>query len=74
MLFKSKISKGFQTVVPSKIRKKFKIREGDLVEWIDTEDGASVKFRKQKKLKDIVGIVSTSSDAVELKKEIQRGK
>jgi AbrB family looped-hinge helix DNA binding protein len=73
MLFKSKISKGFQIVVPSKIRKKFGIEEGDLVEWIDTKEGASVKFRKQKKLKDIVGIVSTPSDAVELKKEIQRG-
>lgn len=71
----TKISKGFQTVVPSEIRKKFGVDPGDILEWTPTEDGAEVKFRKKLSLKDIAGIVKSGekTDAVELKKRAQRG-
>ena len=73
MLYKSKISKGFQAVIPSKIRREYGIKAGDVIEWINTKEGVIVKFRRRRTLKDIVGIVSTPSNAVELKKKIQRG-
>ena len=51
MLCKSKISNGFQTVVPSKIRKEYGVEAGDILEWIDTEDGVLIKFRKPRTLR-----------------------
>lgn len=71
----TKISKGFQTVVPSELRNKFKVGPGDIVEWISTDDEVEVRFRKKMSLKDITGIVKTGekTDAVELKKRAQKG-
>jgi len=67
----TKISNGFQTVVPSELRKKFQVGPGDIVEWISTDDGVEVRFRKKMSLNDIAGIVESGekTDAVELKKE-----
>ncbi|MBV1768421.1 MAG: AbrB/MazE/SpoVT family DNA-binding domain-containing protein, partial [Methanobacterium sp.] len=67
-------SKGFQTVVPSEIRKKYSIGPGDLVEWVPSNEGVKLRFRKKTSLQDITGIVETKeTDTVKLKKKVQRG-
>jgi AbrB family looped-hinge helix DNA binding protein len=74
MTFKTKISKGFQTVVPADIRKKFGVGPGDTLEWVPTENGIELRFRKKLSLWDIAGVVEVEeTDAVELKKRAQRG-
>ncbi len=67
------ISKGYQTVVPAKIRKAHNILPGDVLEWIDDEKGIIVKPRKKRTLKDIIGLVKAEGDAVESKKRVQKG-
>jgi AbrB family looped-hinge helix DNA binding protein len=71
----TKISKGFQTVVPSEIRNKFNVGPGDVMEWISTKEGVKIRFRKKLSLLDIEGIGETEekTNAVELKKRAQRG-
>lgn len=73
MLSETVISKGYQTVVPAKIRKAHRITPGDVLEWMDTEQGILVQPRKKRTLQDIVGIVKSGGDAVESKKMIQKG-
>ena len=75
MLSETIISKGYQTVVPAKIRKAHKITPGDVLEWSDTEKGILVQPRKKRTFQDIVGLIRTEGlpDAVELKKRIQKG-
>jgi len=61
-------------VVPSDIRKRFDVGPGDILEWITTENGAEIKFRKKVTIDDIFGMVDgPETDAVELKKKVQRG-
>ena len=67
------ISKGYQTVVPAKIRRAHDILPGDVLEWKDTEKGIMVQPRKKRTLKDIIGLVKGEGDAVESKKQIQKG-
>jgi AbrB family looped-hinge helix DNA binding protein len=74
MSCETKISKGFQTVVPSDVRKKFGINPGDIVEWQITKEGVKISFRKKVTIEDIFGMVDgPKTDAVELKKKVQRG-
>ena len=75
MLSETIISKGYQTVVPAKIRKAHKITPGDVLEWSDTEKGILVQPRKRRTFQDIIGLIRTEGlpDAVELKKRIQKG-
>ena len=73
MLSETVISKGYQTVVPAKIRKAHGITPGDVLEWTDTEQGILVQPRKKRTLQDIIGIVKSGGDAVESKKLIQKG-
>lgn len=74
MASETKISRGFQTVVPSEIRKKFDVGPGDVLEWKPTENGAEIKFRKKVSFDDILGMIDgPETDAVELKKKVQRG-
>ena len=73
MLSETVISKGYQTVVPAKIRKAHKIVPGDVLEWIDTEKGIMVQPRKKRTLKDIIGLVKEEGNAVETKKRVQKG-
>lgn len=74
MTCETKVSKGFQTVVPSDIRKKFDVSPGDILEWKPTKNGAEIRFRKKITIEDIFGMVDgPKTDAVELKKKIQRG-
>ncbi|MBZ2167103.1 AbrB/MazE/SpoVT family DNA-binding domain-containing protein [Methanobacterium spitsbergense] len=75
MVTETKISKGFQTVVPSKIRKMFKVGPGDIVEWkTDKNNRVEVFFRKKITINDVLGMIDgPKTDAVEMKKRIQRG-
>ena len=73
MLSETLISKGYQTVVPAKIRKAHKIMPGDVLEWTDSEKGIIVQPRKKRTFNDIIGLVKTEGDAVESKKRIQEG-
>ena len=75
MLSETIISKGYQTVVPAKIRKAHNIIPGDVLEWKDTDKGIIVQPRKKVTFQDIFGLIKTEGvfDAVETKKRIQRG-
>jgi len=73
MLGKTKVSKGFQTVIPSAVRDRFDVEPGDYVEWEEGPDGLRVRFRRRKRLRDLEGIGATPADAVEVKKRVQRG-
>ena len=73
MLSKTKISKGFQTVVPSAVRDRFDVGPGDYVEWEEGPHGLVVRFRKRKRLRDLAAIGAAPADAVDVKKRVQRG-
>ncbi len=74
VLIKTKISKGFQTVVPKEIRKKLGLVPGDSITWEEKRDGTVVvKPKKKKSLDDIVGIIAVGGDAVADKKRVRQG-
>jgi len=70
---KTKISKGYQTVVPKDVRRKFGIKPGDSLIWEERGNEVVVKPKKKKTLKDITGMISVGGDAVVSKKKAQRG-
>jgi hypothetical protein len=54
--------------------KKFDIGPSDVLEWKFTENGAEITFRKKLSFQDVAGMVKGEpTDAVELKKKLQRG-
>ena len=62
MAFQTKIPEGFQTVVPSKIRKKYDLEAHDSVQWKMNDNRVKkneivVTFRKKVTSKDITGII-----------------
>ena len=67
------ISSKFQTVVPSKIRKKYDVEPGDVLEWEVKGDMLIIKVRKKVTIDDIDGMIDVGGDAVKDKKKIQRG-
>ena len=69
----TKISKGYQTVVPSDLRQAYGIAPGDRLVWEQERGEIRVRVKKRKTLADITGIVSVESDAVQLKHKAQRG-
>ena len=72
----TRIYKGFQTVVPSDIRKKIDLKQNDKLDWgIDSNGDIKIKVKKEKTLDDLSGLISLpyETDAVELKKNSQRG-
>ena len=73
MLSKTKISKGYLTVVPKEVRRVSRIQEGDFLEWSFEDDRIVVRPRRPKTLDDIVGLISVGGDAVEAKRRLQRG-
>ena len=73
MLSETVISRGYQTVVPARIRKAHNIMPGDVLDWIDSEKGIFVQPRKKRTLNDITGLVKAEGDAVESKKRAQKG-
>jgi len=71
----TKISKGYQTVVPAKLRKAYGISPGDRIIWEEGKGEIRIRIKKKKSLQEIIGMVSgrEETDAVELKKKAQRG-
>jgi AbrB family looped-hinge helix DNA binding protein len=73
MTSKTKISDGYSTVLPAKIRKALDLNPGDVLQW-DVEDGIiTIHPRKKMDLEGICGIASAGGDAVADKKKIQAG-
>ena len=73
LLSETIISSKFQTVVPSKIRKKYDVEPGDVLEWEVKGDMLIIKVRKKVTIDDIDGLIDVGGDAVKDKKNIQRG-
>ncbi len=62
----TKISKGFQTVVPASIRKRFELNQGDEVIWSVIGDEVYVRVRKREKedpLNKLLGALPTEEDS-----------
>ena len=73
MLSKTKISKGYSTVIPAEIRHAMDLEPGDILEWNIKGEVLMVKPRKKVTWDDVIGIISVGGDAVESKRRIQRG-
>ena len=73
MLSRSKVSKGYLTVVPKEVRKATRISEGDILEWAVEGERIVVRPRPRRTIEDIVGLISYGGDAVEDKRRLQRG-
>ena len=72
----SKIYKGFQTVIPSKIRNEIGITLEDTLNWRIEKDVIIVEVEKQRPLSDLAKFaisLDEKTDAVELKKKSGRG-
>ena len=69
----TKVSKGYQTVVPSDLRQAYGIEPGDRLIWEQERGEIRVRVKKRKTFADIAGIISVESDAVQLKHRAQRG-
>ena len=72
---RTRISKGYQVVVPSEIRRQYGVVEGDEVLWIASDKGVTTEFRKRPNLMNIMalGRSGAKADSVALKKRIQKG-
>jgi AbrB family looped-hinge helix DNA binding protein len=73
MACETKVSKGYQTVVPAELREAHGISPGDRLLWEEEKGEIKVKVKKRKTLEDIAGMISVGGDAVESKKKAQRG-
>jgi len=73
MACETKVSKGYQTVVPAELREAHGISPGDKLLWEEEKGEIKVKVKKRKTLEDIAGMISVGGDAVESKKKAQRG-
>ena len=74
--FSSKVYKGFQTVIPSKIRKELNIDVEDTLNWKIEGECMVVKVNRQKSLKELEKFsiyVNEKTDSVDLKKRSGRG-
>lgn len=54
----TKVYKGFQTVIPAKIREKHNIKHADLLEWETKEDKTILRKKEKTDLSSIIGIIS----------------
>jgi bifunctional DNA-binding transcriptional regulator/antitoxin component of YhaV-PrlF toxin-antitoxin module len=73
MLSKTKVSKGYLTVVPREIRKASEVKEGDILEWSLEGDKIVVRPRRRRTIDDVAELFSHGGDAVAAKREAQRG-
>lgn len=72
----SKIYKGFQTVIPSKIRKEIGITLEDTLNWRIEKDVIIVEVEKQRPLSDLAKFaiaLDEETDAIDLKRKSGRG-
>lgn len=66
MVVKTKVSKGFQTVLPAPVRKKFGVNPGDEVIWTIVGDEIFVRVRKkggEDPLSELIGALPTQKNA-----------
>ena len=70
---RTKVSKGYQVVVPAPIRRKHRIEPGDELVWEEQGREIRVVPRKKLSLRDILGMVAYPGDAVHAKRRVQRG-
>lgn len=75
MYVKTKISQGYQIVVPSEIRKNLNLEPGDFITWRSTDNGIIIEPFKDVTFEDICGIIDDEDElnAVQIKKRIQEG-
>ena len=73
MLSRTKVSKGYRTVVPKEIRTARRISGGDVLEWAIEHERIVVRARPQRTIEDVVGLISHGGDAAEDKRRLQRG-
>src|SRR2546425_1135643 len=57
MLSKSKVSKGYLTVVPKAIREASEVREGDILEWSLEGARIVVRPRRRRTVDDLEGLI-----------------
>ena len=72
----SNLYDGFQTVVPSKIRKKLNLDLDYILEWnIDENNKVEIEFRKKTNFMDLNGLVSSKKhrDSVKFQRKIRHG-
>jgi len=70
---KTKVSKGYLTVVPREIRKASEVREGDVLEWSLEGDKIVVRPRHRRTIDDVAALFAHGGDAVASKRDVQRG-
>jgi bifunctional DNA-binding transcriptional regulator/antitoxin component of YhaV-PrlF toxin-antitoxin module len=72
---RTRISKGFQVVVPSELRRQYKLDVGDEVIWGVGEKVVTTEFHKKPSLLNIMslGHSGIKGNAVEKKKRVQKG-
>ena len=72
----SKIYKGFQTIIPSKIRNEIGITLDDTLNWRIEKDVIIVEVEKQRPLSDLAKFaiaLDEETDSVDLKRKSGRG-
>lgn len=78
MVISTKIYKGFQTVIPSEIRKELNVKDTDIIEWVvnKKKNNVTVSFRKKASLHDLSGMgkINKVTNAVDLKHKSQKGR
>ena len=77
MVISTNIYKGFQTVIPSEIRKELGVKDTDIVDWVINKknNNVIVSFRKKPSLHDLSGMgkLDKVTNAVDLKHKSQKG-
>jgi bifunctional DNA-binding transcriptional regulator/antitoxin component of YhaV-PrlF toxin-antitoxin module len=69
----TKLGRRAQTVVPAKLRRKHRLKEGDRLVWEETAEGFLVRPRKRMSLDDLTGLIAVGGDAVKDKRRVARG-
>ena len=54
----SHIYKGYQIHIPTEIRKKLDIKEDDKITWQTKNDEIIIKIKKQRNIKDLIGLAT----------------
>ncbi len=70
---KTRISRGYSTVLPSKIRKMLDLKPGDVLEWEVEDSVIRIVPRRKERLDDIIGLIEKGGDALDSKRSLQRG-
>lgn len=75
MVISTNIYKGFQTVIPSEIRKELDVKDTDIIEWVVNKknNNVIVSFRRKSSLHDLSGMgkIDKVTNAVDLKHKSQ---